>query len=390
MKYRPFLSHKRTRAPAVTELKRQLCIRGAGGWQDTDDLNLGADTIPGIIRAIEQETGGFIWWATKDTLDSKTICQTELPTALARAKRDPTYPIVPVFVELRPRDRPAIETAIGRDCAVQLLGYNGVTRGARQDLRDLARAAARRYVKQLVKCVEPGTVEAAVSVFRAPTGEHHLNLDWRTLFDAEARILAPGGIETTVEALSDIREALQARDRCPPVSLEVSLPMPLAMLVGYQWRWTTQLRVTVETVNPSTGRILRVEPSGATSRLLPTSRVVTLDGSGPFVLALSVGFSLGATVDRYAADNGARGFEHLHVECDFATEPLDAADIRTLAARVVKRLNELQAAGTPKHLLLRAPANLAAAIGLAGNGIGRTFVSFYDGHDGYVGGLWIG
>jgi hypothetical protein len=390
MKYRPFLSHRRTRAPAVAELKRQLCIRGAGGWQDTDDLDLGGDTITGIIRAIEQETGGFIWWATKDTLASETICQTELPTALARAKRDPTYPVVPVFVELRSHDRPAIEAAIGRDQAMRLLGYNGVTRDAKQDLRDLARAAARRYVKQLVNGVEPGTVDAAVSTFRAPTGEHDLSLDWRPLFDAEARIPARGGIETITEALSDIREALQARDRCPPVCVEVSLPMPLAMLVGYQWRWTTQLRVTVETVNPSTGRMLSVEPSGASSRLLPMSRAVTLDGEGPFVLALSVGFSLGATVDRYAADNNACGFEHLHVECDFATEPLDATDIRTLAAHVVRRLNELQAAGMPKHLLLRAPANLATAIGLAGNGIGHTWVPFYDGHDGYVGGLWIG
>ena len=56
----------------------------------------------------------------------------------------------------------------------------------------------------------------------------------------------------------------------------------------------------------------------------------------------------------------------------------------------MSRLNELHAEGVPKHLLLRAPASLATAIGLAANGTGPTYVPFYDGHDYYVGGLWVG
>jgi hypothetical protein len=69
---------------------------------------------------------------------------------------------------------------------------------------------------------------------------------------------------------------------------------------------------------------------------------------------------------------------------------LDASAIQGLAAHLVKRLNALHATGTPKHLLLRGPASLAVAIGQGANSTGRTFVPFYDGHDGYVGGLWIG
>ncbi len=388
MRYRPFLSHKRTRAPAVAQLKQQLCIRGAGGWKDTDDLDLGADAAPAIVNAIEHETGGFIWWATRDTLDSKIICETELPTALVRAKRDPAYPIVPVFVELRPRDRPAIEAAIGRDQATRLLGYNGVTRSAKQDLHDLARAAARRYVKQLVAAVAPGSVEVAISAFREATAGHDLSLDWRPLFDAETRVPAAGGVETFTEALGDIREALQGRVRAPRVSVEVNLPLPLAMLVGFEWRTTTQLQVTIKTVNPD-GGLLVVEPGTPASRSWPEPRIATLAGDGPFVLAISVGADLGQAVERYAADHGARGIERLHVPLaggDF----FDADAVRSLAVHTVQRLNALHADGTPKHLLLRGPASLAAAIGLAANGTGRTFVPFYDGHDGYVGGLWIG
>ena len=60
------------------------------------------------------------------------------------------------------------------------------------------------------------------------------------------------------------------------------------------------------------------------------------------------------------------------------------------ASQIVSRLNTLHAIGTPKHLLLRGPASLATAIGLSANGTGPTYVPFYDGHDAYVGGLWIG
>lgn len=132
-------------------------------------------------------------------------------------------------------------------------------------------------------------------------------------------------------------------------------------------------------------------PSGDTSPgMWPPARKATLPGSGTFVLGVSVGASLGATIDRYAADHDARGFEHLHVERDCENDPLDADEVRALAAHVVKRLNTLQSDGAPKHLLLRAPASLAVAIGLAANGTGPTCVPFYDGHDYYVGGIWIG
>jgi hypothetical protein len=298
---------------------------------------------------------------------------------------------VPVFVDLTPEDdAEVIVAALGPSNAEQLLRSNGVEKRRRESRRALATRAARSYVKQLLKSVPPGPIAVDITAFRAPTETHDLTLDWRSVLDNDARRIKPGGLQVLEEALTDIRNEAQARERCPGVCLELSLPLPLAMLVGYQWRWTTQLRTTVETVNPATGRMLRVEPSGGATDVRSELRKMALPGTGPMVLALSVGHSLGATVDRYAGDVNARGFEHLHVPCDFAKEPLDAADIRGLAAHVVNRLNGLQAEGTPKHLLMRAPANLAAAIGLASNGIGPTWVPLYDGHDNYSGGITIG
>lgn len=391
MRYKPFLSHKRQKAAAVAYFKEQLCIRGAGGWQDTAELPASGNFPEDIARAINEDTGGFIWWGTRDTLNSEVICATELPTALDRAKADPTYSIMPVFVELHPgRDSDAIKAAIGPAYAKQLLDRNGVLRRTSQPLRELAREAAREYVKHLVTAVPAGPLHVAVTAFRAPTEKHDLTMDWRSLFDLDTRALQTGAVETIIEALGDIREALQSRERCPEVTVEVALPIPLAMLLGYEWRHTTQLRVSVKTVNPGDGGLLVVDAAPTRAAAMPDARAMDLDGSGPFVLGLSVGASLGTTIDRYAADHGARAFEHIHIDRDPHTDPLSAEDIRGIAAHVVKRLNQLQADGTPKHLLLRGPASLAVAIGLAANGTGPSLVPFYDGHDYYVRGLWIG
>lgn len=72
------------------------------------------------------------------------------------------------------------------------------------------------------------------------------------------------------------------------------------MLVGHEWRWTTQLKTTVNTVNPATGQMLTVAPGGPRSGLAPAVRSGAPAGAGPFVLAVSVGTPLGAAVERYA------------------------------------------------------------------------------------------
>jgi len=390
VRYKPFLSHKRQRATAVTYLKEQLCIRGAGGWKDSDDLPRGGPSRNEIVRAIERDTGGFIYWATRDTLASEVICKTELPAALDRAKDDPTYSVLPVFVELQPSDSRAIAAAIGPSYAERLLDRNGITRHRKQSLHEVARETAREYVKRLVRNLPPGPVDIAITAFRAPTEQHDLTLDWRALFDARDRTLRTGAIETFVEALGDIREALQSRDRTPEVRVEIALPLPLAMLVGYEWRYVTQLQVTVKTVNPVGGDVLVVEPGSPACHSWPEPKIQKLRSTGPFVLAVSVGSALGQTVHRYADEHCATAFESLHIDRDPVVDPLDAAEIRGLARYVIKRLNELQASGTPKHLLIRGPAALATAVGLAANGAGPTWVPFYDGHDYYRGGLWIG
>lgn len=387
MSYRPFLSHKRKHQEVVRLLKRELQARGAGGWKDTDDLRLGRPFKRGLKRAIKRETGGFIWWATKDTLDSPVIRKTELPVGLRRARRERAYPFVPVFVELRPgdgEDMAAIAAAIGKRRADQMLDLNGVVPEPTETEEALARRVAREYLHQMVEGLPPGRVDIAVTAFRAPTEQHDITLDWRGLFDAELREPHRGAAATFVESLADVRDGLQRRDGAPALCVDVNLPLPLAILLGYEWRNTTQLRVTIQADQGANPPLL-VAPSTATNYEWPEPRAEDLPGDGPYVLAISVDRTLGDAVGRYAERQDASAFEHVHVP-----GRLDADGVRDLAAHVAGRLSALHSDGKSKHLLLQCPAALAAAIGLAANGTGPTWVPFWDGHDDYVSGVHIG
>jgi hypothetical protein len=82
-------------------------------------------------------------------------------------------------------------------------------------------------------------------VLSEPTGEHDLTFDWRSVFEERSRHLSDGALTTLVDALSNAREAIQAREVSPEVLLDADLPLPLAFLVGYEWRITTRLRLRV-------------------------------------------------------------------------------------------------------------------------------------------------
>ena len=95
MKTRPFHSHKREDDRHVVALKRVLGIYGIGGWRDLDDLDVGECSEPDLSRAIDYETGGFMWYGTPKAVGSSYINGVELPAALAREPREDRYPLVP-------------------------------------------------------------------------------------------------------------------------------------------------------------------------------------------------------------------------------------------------------------------------------------------------------
>lgn len=391
MPYKPFLSHKREDAADLAVLRQELILRGAGGWQDVEDLRVGQRVGAALERAIGRETGGFIWYGTRNTLRSKVIRRVEMPAALRRARKRTggSYPLVPLFVDLSPvQDRKDIEKAFGRRRTRQLLDFNGEVREAGESVAGFARRAARRYVRDLVRTHDGPLLRVAITGGREPTGAHDLSLDWRPLLDGEGRLADPTFLPTLVETLTDIRDAAQRRHACPHLVVEPHLRLPLAVLVGWQWNRIRPTKLTV--VQPRPEGLLEVPDRTADAGQLPAPRHWDLSGDGPAVVALSVGKDLGDAVLRYAESQASSEATHLHISLDGRPgRALSADDICGLAQWAIEQLADLNARDLAKHLLLLGPVSLAVRIGAAANGTGKTFVPFWNGEAGYDNGILI-
>jgi hypothetical protein len=373
---RPFLSHRREDASDVILLRETLKVYGAGGWKDTEDLAIGERTREGVRRAIFEDTGGFLWWGTPSILESSFVNDVEIPAAFDRREVDPSYPIVPLFVRLRPGgDRDAIKVAVGSR-AGDLLECNGLICSDGETVEAFCRTVAKRYVSDAVKAMQGGgkggeRVEAEMRALSEPTGERDLTFDWRGLIDPRARTLAPEADQRITEAVTVVRQALQGAFSAPHVLLDLDLPLPLAFLVGYEWRITARLRLTI--LQRTGVSYAEIHGDGKIAELDPPERM-PLAGDGPAVVAVSCGDGLGEAATSYAAELGARELVTLH-------NPgiLDAAEIRALARATARVLRDLSNRGVEKHLIMLGPEALAVFAGAALNASGRIVVPFWNG-----------
>lgn len=372
---KPFLSHRREDAQDVTELRDTLKIYGAGGWKDTEDLSLGERTPDGIRRAIFEDTGGFIWWGTPLILESSFVNDVEIPAAFERKATDSGYPIVPLFVRLDPAiNRDAIHSAI-RARAGDLLECNGLIRREGQSVEEFCRRVAMRYVADAVKTIprrrRDRHILVGIRALSEPAGEHDLTFDWRHLVDARSRTLALGGEQKIADALGTVREALQGAFATPDVLLDLDLPLPLAFLVGYEWRITTRLQLSV--LQRTGVEFAEIQGGGDTAEV-PEAVRASLGGAGPAVVAVSCRDGLEEVGTNYAVALGARELISLH-------HPglLDAAAVRGLARATARVLRELNNQGVEKHLIMLGPETLAVFAGAAANASGPVTVPFWDG-----------
>jgi hypothetical protein len=389
MAYRPFLSHKREDAAELEMLKSELCLRGAGGWQDVEELRMGRRFNRALVKAIRNGTGGFIWYATKKTLDSRIIVKKELPAALKRARRDDgSYPLVPLFVELTPSDYDLIVSKLGKRRADTLLDYNGLVRAAGEELALFHKRAARRYIRDLVRGHREAELKVAIVGGRPPSGEHDLSLDWRGLLDDDGRLSDQTMVPTLIETLTDIRDALHETTECPHIVVQAELRLPLGALVGWEWNRVRSVKLTVVQPGQTPLVVGDVRRSG---HAWPPPTPTPLGGDGPAVIAVAVGKDIDEGVRAYASAQSACEVTYLHVPVDGRPgQALAADDICELAQWTINRLAEANSRGLERHLIILGPVSLAIRVGAGANGTGKTFVPFWNGSSGYRGGVLIG
>lgn len=387
MTIKPFLSHRRANATAVAALRDCLDIYGAGAWKDTEDLPVGDLTPEAIRRAIFNETGGFVWWGTRLALGSQFINSVEIPAAFERKKREPSYPIVPIFVDLDPGDdgdRRAVRRALG-DFGDLLLNANGVRRRHNESSGEFRQRVSRRYIRDAMKRLASETdgsraVEVCFRALSAPDDEFDVTFDWRSLIDADSRSINDGAENVFVDALRSMREALQVACLHPDVRLDLDLPLPLAFLVGYEWRLATRIKITVR---QRTGSEWSHIPSSGEVAAAPEAVRQTLSGRNCVVVAVSCLTGPGRSAEEYSERVNASEVASLHVP-----GILSEAQLRGLARRAADELRELNNRGLRKRLILLGPTALAVFAGVACNAVGPVEVPFWSGHQ-YRDGLLV-
>jgi hypothetical protein len=380
---RPFLSHRRADQRRVVELKRILSLYGAGGWRDLDDLHAGELNAVGFEQAINYDTGGFIWYGTENVLTSEYVNTVEIPIAVTRKLREPMYPLVPVFASIEPHQLAEAKNhrMSARDFEI-LRDANGVIRNG-QNLVGWRCDVARRYIRAAVRALAATEYTIAATGFTPPDGHQDFTLDWRSVLDEDTRELTPGTLPTLVNALRTLRDALKPTAPFPHITLDIDMPLPLATLIGYEWRVTTRLRLTIRQRTGS--GILEVAGDGPTRTEWPAWTARDHGRQGPCVLAVSTTpHPLTAHLQRYADQLDAGKTLDLHVPGQ-----LDADGLRGLAREITGTLREVCDDGADKHLLLAGPVALAVLVGAANNGNGTLTMPLWNGAE-YVSPIVIG
>jgi hypothetical protein len=381
MRTRPFLSHQRRDRTAVVALKRELALRGVGGWRDLDDLHLGELAQPGFEKAINEVCGGFIWHGTRRALRSDYINRVELPAAIARKRREPSWPLVPVFVSVSPGEvQAALVEAASKDGAklttddiALFLDCNGYLRTRGEETAEMRAGVADRYLRSAVEWLETGRYSIAITALAEPRGTQDLTFDWRDLIDERTRVLASDSETVMRTALVSSRDAVRSTADFPHLVLDLDLPLPMAALVGYEWRVTSRLKLTIRQRTRS--GIVEMDGDGDVSTSLPRWHETRFGGSGPIVLAVSTTtVSISEPASHYASEVGARAIRHLHVPGEHA-----AATIRGLARSVAGELRRLNGSTSEKHLLLAGPTALATLVGAGSNANLPVEVPLWDG-----------
>ena len=384
MRTRPFLSHKRQDRRQVIALKRELCLYGTGGWRDLDDLHVGELGSPEFQRVIAEETGGFIWYGTRRAVGSNYINTVELPPAIERKRNEAHYPLVPLFLNASPSWATAeMQPVLGDEDAEVFFEASGVVRGRRRNA-EFHREVAQRYVRAAAASLDQESFTIAVTALAEPDGDHDFTLDWRTAIDPDTRVLLEDPAVLR-DALWNLRDALTPRADFPELELTLNLPLPLAMLLGYEWRVTSRLRLTIKQRTRSGIVVVTGDGEVTGPAAWPAWDDRDLGRDGPTVIALATTQQpLDGPLTSYAATVGAGRTVSLHVPGE-----LDPPGMRGLARHAAAKLREVGQESDRPRLLVAGPAGLATLIGAGSNANGPVVMPFWDGHE-YVSPLVIG
>lgn len=291
---------------------------------------------------------------------------------------------MPLFLNASPGEAKALmRPMLGDDDAEFFFEASGRLRG-RQRNSDFHRDVARRYVRAAAASLDQSSFSVAATALAEPDGDQDFTFDWRTVIGPRTRVLTEDA-EVLRDALWNLRDALVSRAAFPEVELTLNLPLPLAMLLGYEWRVASRLKLTIKQRTRSGIVVVTGDGDVTDSGAWPGWEERDLGRDGPTVVALATTQQpLAGPLSSYAATVGAGRTVSLH-----APAQLDGPGMRGLARHAAAKLREVGQQAPNPHFLLAGANGLATLIGAGSNANGPVVVPFWDGSK-YVSPLVIG
>ncbi|WP_302034134.1 SAVED domain-containing protein [Mycolicibacterium frederiksbergense] len=183
-----FVSYRRNRLDETSELVDRLRDRGVGTWIDVN--NLANEPTEAAIRATlnDANTSGAVLWLTPDVEDSEIIRAVEVPEAVRRHKRDPSFWLIIVLAGgLDYADAGTLfsDTLGGQDLSGWNLTKVSSPRATTSEIESVAASSLRRRLATIYGPANPPeSVDVVVDAKGTPRlgTRHALSVDWTDYF----------------------------------------------------------------------------------------------------------------------------------------------------------------------------------------------------------------
>lgn len=244
-----FISYSRTNERAVLPIERALTARGVRVLRDKPSLPAGAHNV-GVLRGmIDHGCDAVLYFVTREFLASDFIWRHEVPQALARYRREPTFPIIPVVSRTPLGD-------LNDECADR--GLQSLTEFNAHILRRLhptvgdAQAISRRVLASALASrlsrasKDENLIRVCLRTFeyKPPAPSLHLDLNWSSLLPNDSNG-AEVWRDELLPALRDVRDliAIVRPGRAIEVWPKCRLPVGVALGSMFPVKGAVELRI---------------------------------------------------------------------------------------------------------------------------------------------------
>ena len=379
-----FLSYAREDADEVKYLQQHLKVRGVRAWRDVTDLSLGSSNEDEITHAIKEECDAFVIYITPQSLDSRFIWRTEVPTALERREHDHVFNIVPI---LRGITFDELEQFCAAHGYRSLKGFNGVP------LPERTTSANDEAFNKQLRLVAKGILEATLDLRLRRVGADRkyepciylrthevvpladsldLDLDWTELFPSKDELpKEEEWDEVLLPALDDVKNTVNLKTPSHRLHIYVQAHLPAAFALGFAFPASAYLTLLLE------GRHGTWSTEGSASIPDPLGHLTYQSNGDPRValmeLAIARDTALGVT--QSLPGLGISYKHHIRFELpggsDYRTGVKDTIHALAMSYQVGRELRRLcdREGVSHLHLFAALPAALAVMIGHQFNAI---------------------